>query len=1262
MRTLRGDVPPVVAHLSPNGTLPGTTQLHLAIGLPLHNRAELTELLQQLYDPASPNYHKFLTPAEFTARFGPTEADYAAVKDFARAHGFAVTGTYDNRLLLDVTGSAAAANSAFHVTLRTYWHPTEDRNFFAPDTEPTVESNLPIADVCGLENYTRPYPKFCRRAGTFSPRAGSAPGGEYMGNDFRNAYVPGTTLDGSGQMVGLVQFDGYYTNDIVAYENLAGRTNIPLQRVLLDGFSGTPTTGSSSGNPEVSLDIEMAMSMAPALARIVVFEGNPNNFIPNDVLNAMAASNTVKNLSCSWGWNGGPTTTTDNIFLMMAADGQSFFDAAGDSDAFTPGASSVNGVDNPNTFNTPSSSPYITQVGGTTLTMNGSGASYSSETVWNWGYDSSAGGYVGSSGGVSSYYSIPVWQQGVNSFLANGGSTMMRNIPDVALTADNVYVAYDNGSSGDFGGTSCAAPLWAGFMALVNQQAAAGGQTNGFGLINPAIYEIANESIYNSAFNDVTTGNNTWPSSPNAFYAVPGYDLCTGLGTPAGTNLINALVNPDPLIVVSNHGFNAVGLASGTFSIASQIFYLTNAGASSLTWSLVNTSSWLNVSSSGSPLAAGASGSVVASLNTVASNLPPGIYTANLGFSNVTSGVTHYRFFTLTVNDALVILPTNNFSFVGPPGGSFSPVSQGIILTNAGSSVLNWGINDTSSWFNVSLANGSLAAGAQTTVSITPAAAMTNLPDGTYGAVLLVTNLSSQFVQTITFSVFISQSLVENGGFETGDFTGWTLNANDGGSPYNFVASASTGISITPHSGNYFAALGEVGTPLAYLLQTLPTIAGQKYLLSLWLDNPAAGSHSAPNEFSVSWNGSTLYDKKNIGQLNWTNMQFVVTSTGGSTVLQIGGRDDDYYLGLDDVGITPVFAPTISMQPTNQTVFAGGNAAFTVMAGGSTPLVYHWRKNGNNIGNGGNISGATTNVLQFSAVTTNNSGNYTVVITNAYGAITSAVVTLTVNLQNPTVALTSSENPSGYLDSLNFTATVAPATATGGVQFFTNGIFFDSESLSAGSAASVFTPTLPRGTNLITAIYSGDANDLPATNTLAQVVTNHPPTATPFFTNRIAGFSLKIPVASLASDWSDVDGDTVSLAAIGVSTNGVTVTDNAGTLIYCNSNNVNDEFTCTITDGWGGTNFQNVFITVVPLPENAIPAITSLASSGGSTISLNLAGANGFTYVLETTTNLAVPDSWGPVATNVVGPSGVWQFNDVITNNPQQFYRLELVQ
>ena len=1338
MRTLRGHVPTAVArfHLQPIGRLPATNRLNLAVALPLRNQAELNALLQELYNPASPNFHKFLTPEQFAQKFGPTENDYQTVTAYLQTNGFTVTGTHSDRMLLDVSAPVTNIERAFHLTMRWYQHPTEKRQFYAPDVNPSIPSNIPILNVSGLNNYTLPQPLLYKEASSnrvsnATPASGSGPGGNYVGNDFRAAYVPGVTLNGAGQSVGLLEFDGYDASDITTYEQDYGLPNVTLKNVLLDNYSGTAGANSA----EVSLDIEMAISMAPGLSRVVVYEAGPGGSA-YDILDNMATNILVRQISSSWTWGGGPDPSLeDQWFQKFALQGQSYFQASGDSDAYVGSTSS----------DYPSDDAYMTSVGGTTLTMNGTGASYASETVWNWGYDSAASEYVGSSGGISTSYAIPGWQGGINSFLANGGSTTMRNVPDVALTADNVWVIYGGGKTGEYGGTSCAAPLWAGFMALVNQQLVetTGIATNSVGFINPAIYEIANESIYNSAFNDITTGNNTSSSSPNAFYATSGYDLCTGLGTPAGATLINALVNPDPLIVVSNGGFNAVGTSGGTFNVAAQTFYLTNASASPLTWSLVNTSSWLNASGGGT-LAVGPGGTpVTVGLNTaVAANLPPGIYTANLGFSNVTSGVTHYRFFTVTVKDALAILPANNFSFIGPSGGPFAPASQSVILSNAQSGVLNWSLNNPSAWFNVSPSSGSLASGAQTNVTVTPAPAATNLVDGTYSATLQVTNLASQVVQTVALNLYVSESLVQNGGFETGDFTGWTLNANDGGSPYNFVASASSGLDFSPHSGTYFAALGEVGTPLAYLSQTLPTSAGQKYLLSLWLYNPVAGSfRNAPNEFSVSWNGSTLYDKKNIAQTSWLNMQYVVSATGGSTVLQIGGRDDTSYLGLDDVSVTPVFAPmistqptnetvlagsnaafsvtaggtpslvykwrkngtnlvnggnisgattnvlqftaattnntgnytvvitnnygsitsavatltvtptfapTISTQPTNQTVFAGGNAVFTMTAGGTPPLVYQWRKNGNNLANGGNISGATTNVLQFTAATTSNNGNYTVVITNNYGSITSAVATLTVNLQQPVIALASSENPAGFRDNLNFTASLTPASATGGVQFFTNGVFFDSESLAAGSAASGFTAVLPRGTNLVTAIYSGDANDLPATNSLAQVVTNHPPVATPYFTKRFADLPLDIPVADLSSNWSDVDGDTVSLAAIGVSTNGVTVTNNAGTLVYWNTNNVNDEFTCTITDGMGGTNYQNVYLTVVPLPNNAIPAISSLVVSGGNTISLNLTGASNFAYVLETTTNLNLPDGWLPVATNVVGSNGLWQFSGAI--------------
>ena len=221
-------------------------------------------------------------------------------------------------MLLDVSGKASDVQKAFHVTLRTYHHPSENRDFFAADTEPSVDSTLPIIHVSGLENYAIASPRLRMHssAGTgvgsssssqnsaATPSTGSAPGGNYAGADFRNAYVPGTALTGSGQSVGLFQLDGFYPSDIAAYERLIGLTNnLPqLVTVPVDGGVPVPT---AFGNPEVSLDIEMVLSMSPGVSNIYVYEG-PNVSeqsiftIFEDVLNRMATDDAAKQIGCSW--------------------------------------------------------------------------------------------------------------------------------------------------------------------------------------------------------------------------------------------------------------------------------------------------------------------------------------------------------------------------------------------------------------------------------------------------------------------------------------------------------------------------------------------------------------------------------------------------------------------------------------------------------------------------------------------------------------------------------------------------------------------------------------------------------------------------------------------------------------------------------------------------------------------------------------------------------------------------------------------------
>jgi subtilase family serine protease len=522
---LHGHVPAAVARLQPVNSLSGSEHLHLAIGLPLRNQAMLTELLQRIYNPASPDYRHYLTPEQFAKMFGPTEQDYQAVVTFAKTHGLTVTGTHPNRMLLDVDGSVTDIEKAMHVKMHVYRHPKEARTFYAPDVEPSLDLAVQVLHISGLNNYALPHPRLTATPLTnvknISPNAGSGPIGTYMGNDFRSAYVPYSSLTGSGQVVGLVQFDGYDASDITYYESQAGLPNITLVNVLLDGFDGLPT---GSGNEiEVCLDIEMVISMAPGLLDVIVYEAGPyGNW--EDILNRMVTDNFAKQLSCSWYSPGMEANSVDDqIFRQMAAQGQSFFNASGDRDA------------NTGLIDFPGDSPYITQAGGTILTTSGGGGAWVSETVWNDGDGN------GSGGGISTQYPIPAWQTNIN-MTTNQGSTTMRNTPDVALTAYNVYVRAD-GNDYMVRGTSCASQLWAGFTALVNQQAAAGGRPT-IGFINPTVYAIGMGTNYTSCFHDITTGNNTSPSSPDKFYAVAGYDLCTGWGTPAGQNLINALAGP----------------------------------------------------------------------------------------------------------------------------------------------------------------------------------------------------------------------------------------------------------------------------------------------------------------------------------------------------------------------------------------------------------------------------------------------------------------------------------------------------------------------------------------------------------------------------------------------------------------------------------------------------------------------------------------------------------------------------------------------
>jgi subtilase family serine protease len=507
------------------GPMPATQLMNLSIVMPLRNQDELTSLLGRLYDPSSPDYHQFLSVEQFTEQFGPTAEDYQAVVDFAKANGFSVTGTSANRLLVPITGTVDQIQKAFHVRMNNYQHPTEKRTFFSPDREPSLNLSVPVQHITGLNNYSIPRPMVVQaptaQAPTSPAAVGSGPGEAYLGSDMRAAYYGGTSLTGSGQAVGLLEFDGYNLSDVNSTFSNAGQTyTVPINNVLLDGASGASVSGNDA---EEVLDIVQAIGMAPGLSQVRVYIGNTASGLDDaNVFNAMATENIAKQLSISWGWNPDDPSIDDFFFQEFAAQGQSVFVASGDYGAYNPF------VD----YFYPAEDAWVTAVGGTDLVTNGAGGAWSSETAW----DQSGGGI--SPDGIP----IPSWQAGVANS-SNGGSSTLRNVPDVAAEADTDNYACNMGScAGDWGGTSFAAPRWAGFMALVNQQAVTAGNST-VGFINPAIYAIGEGSNYDSDFHDITSGSNNYVEQA-IFYAVAGYDLVTGWGSPAGQDLINALAPP----------------------------------------------------------------------------------------------------------------------------------------------------------------------------------------------------------------------------------------------------------------------------------------------------------------------------------------------------------------------------------------------------------------------------------------------------------------------------------------------------------------------------------------------------------------------------------------------------------------------------------------------------------------------------------------------------------------------------------------------
>ncbi|MGA3210603.1 MAG: S53 family peptidase, partial [Terriglobales bacterium] len=470
--------------------------------------------LDRVYDPASPLFRQFLTVEQFTERFGPSQEDYDTLIAFAKSHGLTVVDTSSNRVNLQVSGRVADIEKALNVTMGTYQHPTESRTYYAPDREPTVDLPFQLWHVAGLDNYYQPHPLYVKRDASHSDvhslaTTGSCPSASFCGSDMRAAYYGGT-LTGTGQTVGLLEYYGTDLSDLTTYYKNAGQTE-PFTPTILstDGSSTSCLESAGCDDTEQTLDMTQAMGMAPGMTMLYMYVGSTDSAI----LNGMATHSPLNfNLSCSWGWTA-DASTDDPYFTEFAAQGQNFFSAAGDSGKWP-------------TALWPAESPLVVAVGGTDLTTASAGGAWKSETAWA----------DGGGGHAASGNAIPSWQTSyINFSTCSKCSKTLRNAPDVSANANfTYYVCADQTTctANDYGGTSFAAPLWAGYMALINEQyETTSGKKTGLGFLNPLIYPLKGAA---ADFHDITGGS-------NGYKATKGYDLATGWGSMKGSGLITAL-------------------------------------------------------------------------------------------------------------------------------------------------------------------------------------------------------------------------------------------------------------------------------------------------------------------------------------------------------------------------------------------------------------------------------------------------------------------------------------------------------------------------------------------------------------------------------------------------------------------------------------------------------------------------------------------------------------------------------------------------
>jgi len=467
--------------------------------------------------------NRIISHEDFASTYGADPENVNRIRAFAEANNLQVMDRGDEiaRRTVMVQGTVANLEKAFGVTLNDYDHPAgRYRGRVGAIYLPAELADI-VQGVFGLDNRPQAKPHFRIRQATGASDA-AAPDVSYSPVQVAELYSFPTDVNGAGQTIGIVELGGGYNpSDIADYFQSLGIAPPNVTSVSVDNGSNSPTNPNGADS-EVLLDIEVAGAVAPGAHIVVYFAPNTSQGFQDAMSTAIHdTTNNPSVVSISWGgpessWTSQSMQTMDQVAQEAAALGVTITAAAGDN-------GSSDGVsDGSNNVDFPASSPNVLACGGTTLeSANGA---ITSETVWN---DGAQGGSTG--GGFSTVFARPTYQ---SELAASYPGQTGRGVPDVAGDADpeTGYSILVDGQQEVIGGTSAVAPLWAGLIALLNQQL-----NTRLGFIQPAVYALPEPS---AGFNDITQGNN------GAYSAGPGWDPCTGLGSPQGATLASLLTTP----------------------------------------------------------------------------------------------------------------------------------------------------------------------------------------------------------------------------------------------------------------------------------------------------------------------------------------------------------------------------------------------------------------------------------------------------------------------------------------------------------------------------------------------------------------------------------------------------------------------------------------------------------------------------------------------------------------------------------------------